>query len=265
MSADVLAIEGLSVGLAGRGHGRAAQALVEDVSLRVKRGRVLALVGPSGAGKSLAFGAALDVLPAGVRRLSGTATLDGAPVPFGTLRGRHVAAIMQNPRTAFNPMATMAGHAFETLRALGVPREERRGRILAAMAAAGLEGGEQALGLHAFRMSGGMLQRMMIAIALASGSPFLFADEPTTGLDLIVQREILDLLERLCAGRGLGVLLITHDMSVVARLADEVAVMDGGRIVETGSVHGVFRRPQSPAGRRLLQAHMALYGVAEVS
>lgn len=236
--------------------------LVNDVSLRIRRGAVLALVGASGSGKSLTIGASLDVLPPGVRRSAGAVSIDGAPQTFSALRGQQVAVIMQNPRSAFNPVRTMRDQAWETFRALGTPREEWEGRIELAMRDAGLDDPRHVLGLHPFRMSGGMLQRMMIALALASGSPFLFADEPTTDLDLIVQRDILDLLDRLRAERDLGVLLVTHDMSVVARLADDVVVMDAGRVVEEGPVARIFANPVHPATQRLVTAHFSLYRAA---
>lgn len=166
---------------------------------------------------------------------------------------------MQNPRSAFNPVRTMRDHAKETFKALDIPKSEWERRIVQAMDDAGLEDPDRVLALHPFEMSGGMLQRMMIALALASGAPFLFADEPTTDLDLIVQREILDLLDRLRCERHLGILLVTHDMGVVARLADKVAVMETGRIIENGPVHDIFYQPGHMTTRRLVDAHLSLY------
>lgn len=239
-------------------HG-AVLTLVDNVSLELRMGETLALVGASGCGKSLTCSASLDVIPPGVRRSGGSITIDGAAQSPAHLRGRRIATIMQNPRSAFNPVRTMRQHAFESFRAAGIPHGEWRGCIHAAMIDAGLDEPDRVLALHAFEMSGGMLQRMMIALALASDAPFLFADEPTTDLDLIVQRDILDLLERLGRQRNLGVLLVTHDMGVVARLADRVAVMDAGRIVETAGVMDIFHRPVSPVTRRLVDAHLSLY------
>lgn len=255
---QTLSIEGLTV---AAGHDGAGPVLVRDLTLELRRGRVLALVGASGSGKSMTCMAALGTLPPGTRTLSGRVRLNGAECAPEALRGREVAAILQNPRSAFNPVRTMRDHALETLAALGLAGPDSEARIEAAMVEAGLDEPARILPLHAFEMSGGMLQRMMIALALLAEAPFLFADEPTTDLDLVVQARILDLLERLVAARGLGVLLVTHDMGVVARLADEVAVLDHGRLVECAPVEEVFRAPRHPVTRMLVAAHLALYGL----
>lgn len=256
MTGRVLTITGLRVEAI---HPHDRKVLVDDVCLTLTSGEVLALVGASGSGKSMTWGACLDVLPSGARRVSGAVALDGAPQAVHDLRGRLVASILQNPRTAFNPVRNMRQHAFETLHALGHGPAGAMTMVTRAMQDAGLEDVPRILPLFPFEMSGGMLQRMMIALALMSGAPFLFADEPTTDLDLIVQKDILDLLHRLKAERGLGILLVTHDMGVVARLADRVAVMDQGRIVETGGVMEIFHAPQQPVTRRLIDAHLSLY------
>ncbi|ABC23074.1 nickel import ATP-binding protein NikD [Rhodospirillum rubrum] len=261
MRNDGLRIEGLTIATLGA-H---PLMLVEGVGLEVRRGRILALVGASGSGKSLTCAGALDVLPAGVRRLSGRVLLDGEEQALAGLKGRHVASIMQNPRSAFNPVRTMRAHGVETLKALG--RHDRRSEavLLQALEGVGLEDPGRVLGLHAFEMSGGMLQRMMIALALLTEAPFLFADEPTTDLDLVVQARVLSLLEGVVAERGLGLLIVTHDMGVVARLADDVAVMAQGRIVESGPVGEIFHRPRHDATRALVAAHLSLYGLEGVA
>ncbi|WP_414165683.1 nickel import ATP-binding protein NikD [Superficieibacter sp. BNK-5] len=233
--------------------------LVQGVSLTLKRGRVLALVGGSGSGKSLTCAAALGVLPAGVRQTAGTLLADGQPVTCAALRGLKVATIMQNPRSAFNPLHTMATHARETCRALGKPADDAT--LIDALEAVGLENAERVLRLYPFEMSGGMLQRMMIAMAVLADAPFIIADEPTTDLDAVAQARILDLLDAILQRRAPGMLIVTHDMGVVARLADEVAVMDQGRIVEHNRVDAIFNAPQHPVTRGLLAAHLALYGM----
>ncbi len=235
--------------------------LVDDLSLEMTRGRVLALVGASGSGKSLSCSAALGVLPPGVARIGGRILVDGEVRPAERLRGRTVATIMQNPRSAFNPVKTMREHVMETLTAIGRSRRDAEGKIEAALREVGLDEPEAVLGLYPFEMSGGMLQRMMIAIALLSEAPFLVADEPTTDLDVVVQMRILALLEGLVREHDLGVLLVTHDMGVVARLADDVAVLDHGRLVETASVDEIFHRPKHPVTRMLVGAHLARYGM----
>jgi len=237
----------------------AERPLVQEVSLTLQRGRVLALVGGSGSGKSLTCAAALGVLPAGVRQTAGQLLADNQPVTPQALRGTTVATIMQNPRSAFNPLRTMAGHARETCLALGKPADHAT--LLAALQDVGLEDAERVLTLYPFEMSGGMLQRMMIAMALLSDAPFIVADEPTTDLDVVAQARILDLLAQIMRERQPGMLLVTHDMGVVARLADDVAVMDNGRIIEQGAVEALFSAPQQDVTRELVAAHLALYGL----
>ena len=168
---------------------------------------------------------------------------------------------MQNPRSAFNPVLTMRDHAVETLKALDRHGADAEHGIELAMAEVGLEEPQRVLDMHAFEMSGGMLQRMMIALALLSEAPYLFADEPTTDLDLVVQMRILELIEKLVRERGLGVLLVTHDMGVVARLADDVAVLDFGMLVEQAPVEEIFSTPRHEVTRMLVEAHLALYGM----
>ena len=238
---------------------QAERPLVHGVSLTLKRGRVLALVGGSGSGKSLTCAAALGILPPGVRQTAGMILADGQPVSPGELRGSKIATIMQNPRSAFNPLHTMATHARETCRALGKPADDAT--LTAVLAAVGLEEAQRVLKLYPFEMSGGMLQRMMIAMALLCEAPFIIADEPTTDLDAVAQARILDLLAGVMQNRGPGMLLVTHDMGVVARLADDVAVMDNGCIVEQGDVDSLFRAPQHSVTRGLVAAHLALYGL----
>lgn len=237
----------------------AERPLVQGVSLTLRSGRVLALVGGSGSGKSLTCAAALGVLPAGVRQTAGELALNGQAVTPQSLRGRQVATIMQNPRSAFNPLFTMATHARETCRALGKSLDDAA--LIATLASVGLEEAERVLGLYPFEMSGGMLQRMMIALAVLSDAPFIIADEPTTDLDALAQARILELLEDQMRQRAPGMLLVTHDMGVVARLADEVAVMENGKIVERGDVQTLFRAPQHPVTQNLVSAHLALYGM----
>jgi len=234
--------------------------LVNGVSLTLRRGHVQALVGGSGSGKSLTCAAALGVLPPGVRQTAGQILADGKPMTPASLRGVSVATIMQNPRSAFNPLHTMATHARETCRALNKPSDEAT--LLAALDAVGLEDAPRVLKLYPFEMSGGMLQRMMIALAVLSDAPFIVADEPTTDLDTVAQARILDLLDDIMQTRAPGMLLVTHDMGVVARLADDVAVMANGVIVEQGDVESLFHAPKHAVTRALVSAHLALYGRA---
>ncbi|MDB5370457.1 MAG: nikD [Roseomonas sp.] len=251
-----LAIEGLCLAAGAR-------PLVRDVSLGLKRGRVLGLVGASGGGKSLTVLAMLGLLPAGVRQTAGQVRRDGRVLDDAgraALRGRVAGLVQQSPRACFNPILTIGQHFTETLAAAGLPRRAIAAHAGGLLEEVGFGAPAPLLGAYPFQLSGGMLQRVMVALALARDPDFLLADEPTTDLDLVAQAQILALLERLVAGRGIGILLVTHDLSVVARLADEVAVMQDGRVVEQQGARGLFAAPRHPASRDLLRTHLALYG-----
>lgn len=172
--------------------------------------------------------------------------------------GKIFANIMQNPRTAFNPLLSMRAHIAETMRAAGSFGEGARGEIAQTLRSVGLD--ESALGLYPHQLSGGQLQRVMIALALFTRARFIIADEPTTDLDLAVQSTILRLLRQIASERGIGILLITHDFGVTASIADRVAVMSEGEIVERGSVREIFAAPQQAVTKELIAAHLSLYG-----
>lgn len=230
-------------------HG--AQCLLQDVSLTLTAGRVHALVGRSGAGKSMTA-AAFAVRP----------WLPGLVCRGGRLVGSkgipRLAHVVQNPRTAFNPLMTLRAHGLETLAARGRRGREAQQALTAAIEEVGLA--PSVASLYAFELSGGMLQRMMLAMALLQGADFLIADEPTSDLDSRSQQRILELIDGLVHRHGLGLLLVTHDMGIVARYADTVQVIDGGRIVEATTPAALFQSPESAAARALLSAHRALYG-----
>lgn len=172
--------------------------------------------------------------------------------------GKIFANIMQNPRTAFNPLLSMRAHIAETMRAAGSFGEDARGEIAQTLRGVGLD--ESVLGLYPHQLSGGQLQRVMIALALFTRARFIIADEPTTDLDLAVQSTILRLLRQIASERGIGILLITHDFGVTASIADRVAVMSEGEIVERGSVREIFAAPQQTVTKELIAAHLSLYG-----
>ncbi|WP_244960193.1 dipeptide ABC transporter ATP-binding protein [Actinomyces faecalis] len=260
-----LSLRGLGVSFAGSPVPSSA-----DVDLDLLPGRVLALVGESGSGKSVTAMGALGLLPS-TATVSGSALLrDGEQrtelVGAGRgvlddVRGRLAGMIFQEPTTALDPLETIASQVGEAVRT----HEPRRGRlsrrdlharVLGLLALAGLGEGEQAERIarsYPHQLSGGQLQRACIALAMACDPPVLIADEPTTALDVTVQAGILDLLRSLTE-RGVAVLLITHDMAVVADVADDVAVMRQGRIVERGSVREIFHAPSHPYTRELLAA-----------
>ncbi|PHK94150.1 nickel import ATP-binding protein NikD [Pseudoroseomonas rhizosphaerae] len=253
-----LALEGLRLEAGGR-------VLVDGVSLALRRGEVLGLVGTSGGGKSLTALALLGLLPAGVRRAAGVLRLDGAVLDAAgqaALRGRRIGFVQQAPRGGFNPLVSIGRHFRETLACDGLRGGAATARAESLLREVGFAEPAALLGLYPSQLSGGMLQRAMLALALARDPGFLLVDEPTTDLDLIVQAQILGLLERLVARRGLGLLLVTHDLSVVARLAGRVAVMQAGRVVEEQPVHDFFDAPRHPHSQNLLATHFALYGEA---
>ncbi|MBT8339166.1 MAG: ABC transporter ATP-binding protein [Desulfatitalea sp.] len=261
---DLLTIENLSLTL---GSGPAQRGLVHGVSLRLKQKRIMGLIGASGCGKSLTCLAVMRLLPDGVRQTSGEIRFRGTslgllPEPqMRILRGSQMAMILQNPMSCFDALFTIGQHLRETLSChRSLKRAEAKRRMQGALAAVGFDPPNEILDLFPFQLSGGMLQRVMVAIALLLRAPLIIADEATTDLDLVSQAGILDLLERLKTVHGMSILLITHDLGVVARLADEVAVMDTGRIVASGPVERVFKSTGHPYTQALRKAHLNLYG-----
>jgi len=263
----VLAIENLQLSLAGNGQTAAGDTkkLVHDVSLRVVRGKVTGLIGESGCGKSLTCLAVMGLLPQNVVQSGGRVVWAGSEtVQSATvsrqLRGRKAAMIMQNPMTCFDPIFTINRHISETLQAHGLSYSGQLQRIRGTLAELGFDSPDEILGAYPFQLSGGMLQRIMVSLALLLEVELLIADEPTTDLDVIVQARILDLLDRLRRQKNMGILLVTHDLSVIARLADKVLVMQDGRVVESGPVSELFMHAQHRYTKSLLEAHFSLYG-----
>jgi nickel transport system ATP-binding protein len=248
----VLAIRNLCAGLAGVPR----RPVLRDVSLEVRPGEVLGLIGASGSGKSMTCLSVMGLLPGAAAITSGRVLVNGKA---SFARGRDVAMILQNPATCFDAVMTIRAHFKESLAALGVNWERGCERAFAAMIEAGFDSPEDVMPLYPFQMSGGMLQRTMTALAMCGDPRLLLADEPTTDLDMPAQAKALDLIGRLRDTRGLGVLLVTHDLSVIARLASRVAVMENGRIVETGPAGQMFEAPRSAAARALVSAHFALH------
>ncbi len=252
------------------GSGAEQRVLVHTASFSVRPGEVTALIGSSGSGKSLSCLAGLGLLPPGVRRVGGQVQLccrdldSLSPAEHRAMLGVRAALIMQNPMSCFDPLHTIHSHFAETL-AAHTTRTQLKGqdgpRMLQALARVGFDHPETILPLYPFEMSGGMLQRVMIALALLHGAELLVADEPTTDLDVVSQARILDILDSLRREQGLGILLVTHDLSIVARMAREVCVMAEGTLVEHGPVHTLFENPQHPVTRELLRTHYDLSGL----
>ena len=262
----VLTVKDLQIALE---KGDSLYPLVKGVSFAVGKGEVLGLIGQSGCGKSITCLSLLDLLPAGLRRTRGEVWLNGTsisqltPADLRSRRGRGAAMILQNPMSCFNPIATIRSHFIETLSSHGLGDSDRVMRQAEeSLTEVGFPNPHEVLGLYPFQMSGGMLQRVMIALALSLRAPLLIADEPTTDLDVMSQARVLDLLRTLRDRHEMGILLVTHDLGVVARLADAVAVMEEGEIVETGSVTRIFSKPVHPFTKMLLEAHFSLCRVS---
>ncbi|MFI1002399.1 dipeptide ABC transporter ATP-binding protein [Streptomyces galbus] len=261
---DLLRIEDLHVGFATDAGPAPA---LRGVSLSVAPGEVLALVGESGSGKTVTARSVLGLLPGTAtvrgRVLLGDGTaepgedvLTASPARLRALRGTHAAMVFQEPSTALNPVFTIGWQLAEGLRAhgRGGGRAERRALAVEWLDRVGIPDPATRVDHYPHQLSGGQQQRAVIAMALALGTRLLVADEPTTALDVTVQAEILDLLHRCRTDFGTAVLLITHNMGVVADLADRVAVMRAGSVVEEAPVHRLFAAPEHPYTRELLAA-----------
>lgn len=234
---------------------------VNGVSFSVSPGETLAIVGESGSGKSVASMSVLRLLkspPAmisGAVRFEGTDLISLSETEMRALRGRDIAMIFQEPMTSLNPVLTIGGQIVEALRLhTRLTRKQARQRATELLQLVGISGAGALLREYPHRLSGGMRQRVMIAMALACNPKLLIADEPTTALDVTIQAQIMDLLRDLRARLGTAIILITHDLGVVAEMADRVAVMYAGRIVEQGDVKLLFKRPLHPYTRGLLRA-----------
>lgn len=235
---------------------------VRDVSFSLRSGEVLAIVGESGCGKSVLCKAVMKLLPRSGFVKSGAILADGEDITHCTqremerLRGRLFSMVFQDPMTALNPTMTIGAQIAEAVRVRWPKQrgEQVRGRVLELMEMVGIENGGARFDRYPYEFSGGMRQRCVMAIALASDPKILFADEPTTALDVTVQAQILDLLRDIQAKMNTAAVLVTHDLGVVARAADRVAVMYAGKIVETGTVEDIFYDPRHPYTWGLLRA-----------
>jgi ABC-type dipeptide/oligopeptide/nickel transport system ATPase component len=251
----LLSVRGLRVGTRRR---RLEHELVHGVDLDVGHGEKVAVVGESGSGKSLTMLSLLRLLPQPLEVLGGSNAYDGedllraTPARLREVRGGEVAMVYQDPLTSLNPLLRIGAQVAETLKAHGVDGERARTRAREVLGHVGLRDPERVAGSYPHELSGGMLQRVMIAMALATSPRLLVADEPTTALDVTIQQQILELVERLQAETGMAIVWVTHDLGVVARLVDRVAVMYDGRIVEQGPTRDIFARPQHPYTKALL-------------
>ncbi|HEV2517180.1 MAG TPA: ABC transporter ATP-binding protein [Devosia sp.] len=240
------------------GARNASVRIVDKVSFTLGKGERVALVGESGSGKSVTAQALMRLNPR--VRLSGRVDFDGADLlqlsagQMAALRGSRIGMVFQDPMSSLDPLMTIGDQVAETLRIRGIGRQEARRRALEVLDELKVERAVERLESYPHEFSGGMRQRVVLAMALVGEPDLLIADEPTTALDVRVQERVLDLLDEISRRRGLAVLLITHDMGIVAGFADRVMVMYSGRIVEENEAAQLFREPQHPYTRGLLEA-----------
>jgi oligopeptide/dipeptide ABC transporter ATP-binding protein len=251
VSSPLLSVSGLRVGFATE---EGIVQAVDGISFDLRPGEVVAIVGESGSGKSVTAQTIIGLTRANNARIEGSVKLEGEELTSAgdakmrDLRGERVAMVFQDPMTSFNPVYRIGAQVVEAIRAHrpGVSKEEGRARVVDLFEAVGIPRAEQRVDDYPHEFSGGMRQRAMIAMALALEPEVLIADEPTTALDVTIQAQILDLLAKLNRERNLATILITHDLGVVAEVADRVLVMYAGKVVEEGTLDEIFYDPQHP-------------------
>jgi peptide/nickel transport system ATP-binding protein len=226
---------------------------LDDISFDIAPGEILGVVGESGAGKSLTGAAIIGLLEPPGRVASGQILLEGQRIDnlnndeMRHIRGRKIGAIFQDPLTSLNPLYSIGKQLTETILAhLSVTPQEARQRAIQLLKDTGISAAEQRIDHYPHQFSGGMRQRVVIALALAAEPQLIVADEPTTALDVSIQAQIISLLKKVCKDRGAAVMLITHDMGVIAETCDRVAVLYAGRVAEIGPVHQVIHQPSHP-------------------
>jgi oligopeptide/dipeptide ABC transporter ATP-binding protein len=258
VTAPVLSIENLSIAVGER-------MLAEDVTISIAAGEMVGLVGESGCGKSVTALSVMRLLPPPVRIATGRILFDGVDVltlaegPLRAMRGDRAAMIFQEPMTSLNPVLTVGEQVAEVLEIhRGLSRDRALDRAAELFALVNLPAPREQLGRYPHQMSGGQRQRVMIAMALACEPRLLIADEPTTALDVTVQAQILELIDRLRRDLGMACLLITHDLGVVSEVCDRAAVMYAGRIVEEAPVAELFASPRHRYTRALLDTMPAM-------
>jgi peptide/nickel transport system ATP-binding protein len=262
--APLLSVRDLTVQFPTRGGLLTA---VDQVSFDLADGEVLGLVGESGAGKSMTGSAIIGLIEPPGRIGGGTIHLRGdridnlSPAEMRRVRGRKVGMVFQDPLTSLNPLFTIAEQLIETIQThLGVSKKEARERAVALLDEVGIPAASRRIDDYPHQFSGGMRQRVVIALALAAEPDLVIADEPTTALDVSVQAQIIDVLKRLCSERNASVILITHDMGVIAETADRVAVLYAGRLAEIGPVRDVIQNAKHPYTEGLMGSIPSIKG-----
>lgn len=234
--------------------------VVQDVSFDVRPGEIVAIVGESGSGKTMTVSSIVGLLPAAARVARGEVIFEGTDLTTASaatlrqVRGRSIAMVFQDPMTSLNPLIRIGEQIAEGLWSHGTEKKEAQRRSLDMLRQVGIPNPKRAASAYPHQFSGGMRQRVMIAAALAMSPKLLIADEATSALDVTIQQQILELVRGLQANTDTAVLWITHDMGVVARLAERVLVMYGGRLVEHAEARELFKRPEHPYTAALLDA-----------
>jgi peptide/nickel transport system ATP-binding protein len=252
----LLLVEGLRVEIGTR---RGSLVAIDDVNFSLQPGEILGVVGESGAGKSITGTAVLGLLEPPARQTGGRILLAGRRIDdlreeeMRRLRGRQIGAVFQDPLTSLDPLMTIGRQLTETiLTHLDMSRAQARERARQLLAEVGIPAPAERLDSYPHELSGGMRQRVVLALAFACEPQLIIADEPTTALDVSVQAQVMELIRRMCRERGTAVMLITHDMGVIAESANRIAVMYAGRIVEIGTAEAVLRAPAHPYSRGLM-------------
>jgi peptide/nickel transport system ATP-binding protein len=238
---------------------RATLVALDDVSFNIDEGEVLGVVGESGAGKSITGSAVIGLIDPPGRVAGGEIVFAGrridnlAPEAMRHLRGRDIGAVFQDPLTSLNPLLTVGRQLAQTIAAhLDMSPSEAWERALRLLTEVGIPAAKERLDSYPHELSGGMRQRVVLALAFCCEPRLIIADEPTTALDVSVQAQVIDLFRRMCRERGTAVMLITHDMGVIAETADRIAVMYAGRLVEIGPARAVLKAPAHPYTRGLM-------------
>jgi peptide/nickel transport system ATP-binding protein len=264
MSEPLLSVRGLTVEFPTR-HGTLTA--LDDISFDIAPGEVLGMVGESGAGKSMTGSAVIGLIEPPGRIAKGEIWLKGRridnlpPGEMRKVRGRQIGMIFQDPLTSLNPLYRISDQLIETIRAhLPMSEAEARKRAISLLDDVGIPAASRRIDDYPHQFSGGMRQRVVIALALAAGPDLVLADEPTTALDVSVQAQIIDVMKQLCAENNAAIMLITHDMGVIAETADRVVVMYAGRIAEIGPVGDVIREAKHPYTRGLMGSIPSLTG-----
>ncbi|AZO78840.1 MULTISPECIES: ABC transporter ATP-binding protein [unclassified Bosea (in: a-proteobacteria)] len=267
MTQPVLSVQELTVEFVTR---RGTLRALDKVSFDVARGEVLGVVGESGAGKSVTGSAIIGLIDPPGRIAGGKVVLSGErvdhlpPEQMRRVRGKRIGMIFQDPLTSLNPLYRVGEQLIETIQThTDLNAADARRRAIALLDEVGIPAPERRIDGYPHEFSGGMRQRVVIALALCAEPEFIIADEPTTALDVSVQAQIISLIKRLCKERGTSVMLVTHDMGVIAETADRVAVMYAGRVAEIGPVREVIKQPLHPYTQGLMGAIPSITGDAE--